>query len=105
MNSHTLPGNEKLSLKEELLDIRNRILPIILILEKLDRVRNMHLNKLLSLRSRYAEVDRKLAFATKLTVVNKKSKDKEGTETLESILNDPEKAKKLMTLLKKEMEA
>ncbi len=95
----TISDEKELALREEKADLRNQMLPIIKVLDKLNAARNKYLFKLMDLRAHHAAADRELALATKLTKVDKKAKQADGTAALASLLKDPGKAKKLMELL------
>lgn len=95
----TIPDEKEDALIEEKADLREQMLPIIKVLEKLDSARMKWTLKLLDLKAFHAATDRELAEATKLTIVDKKAKQVDGTAALATLLKDPEKAKKLMALL------
>ena len=95
----TIPDEKELALREEKADLRQQMLPIIAVLSKLDAARNKWIGKLMELRAHYAIADRELAMATKLTKVDKKAKQADGTAALTNLLKDPEKARKLMAML------
>ena len=61
-------------------------------------------NELLKWKERYEKTDRKLAFATKLTVVGIKRETKDpSVRALEKVLKDPSQAQALIDLLREDL--
>ena len=96
----TIPDEQVTASKQEKADLRNQMLPIIKVLDKLDKAKGKYMLKLIDLKARYAIADRELAEGTKLTIVDKKTLQESRAISLEELLKDPEKAKQLMKLLK-----
>jgi len=95
----TIPDEKELALREEKADLRSKMLPIVKTIEKLSQAKLKIESKLMELKTLYHIADRELAMATKLTIVDKKAKQPDGTAALAGILKDPEKAAKLMAML------
>lgn len=71
-------------------------------LNDLIQEKNKYVSEIHKFKQRYEECDRKLAFATKLTVV-KRERGSSTVDALQSILKNKAKAAKLMELLGEEV--
>ena len=99
--SHDLPEEVLDFLIEERSQCLNEILDLSREIDRLTVERNKYINLLLGIRAKHSEADRRLAMATKLTVVDVKRKTTDpNVRALEKVLANPEQAQALIDLLR-----
>jgi len=94
--------DEKLSLEEEMDLCLNHLRFYAAVLDSLNREKEKVWTKYCEWKKRYEDADMKLALETKLTIV-KRGRRSETADSLETVLADKEKVKKLIKLLREEV--
>ena len=94
-----MTDSEISSIREEMNYCRRNMVALGSELHKLHKAREQLLEVYFSWKDRFVELDTKLAMETKRTILGRGRKS-ETVDSIEAVLRDPDKAKKLIELLR-----